>query len=724
MTATEFGPAEMARKAAQALAGPLRLIVRLVGLLRPWLLLLTRIWLAQAFLTLQVTAMLGAGRHLATAPVGAWWIDTFRQVAASGWGAAIQALCPLLLMVGLAVRPASMLLLVQVAALQQGHVTLHVFWVLLLVGLVVSGAGRISLGALFARGAMESALPGVAVVGSAHRWLEQGGKPVLLLALRMTTAAVLLFRFENSPLFIGEPMVHSAMAMLPAAPGLVAALPNLAMVLGAMALVSGTAVRFVAFGLLLLAPVGDTTIAGDVPYWLLLLGFLLIDGAGPLAVDRWLDQSLRGMIPAPRMGAHRVVIVGGGFAGCAVARGLGGRDCHVTLIDRQNYHLFQPLLYQVATAGLSAADIATPIRGLFRGYQNIRVLLGAVTGIDRTGKAVEVGGQRIAYDTLVLATGAKHAYFGRDDWSGFAPGLKTIDDATSIRCRLLTAFEAAEATPDPVERTVCMTFVIVGGGPTGVELAGAIAELARFGMSGDFRTVDPTSARVVLVHSAPRLLPTFPEALSNEAAAALGRLGVEVLLGDKATMIDEAGVTTRHGFIPARTVLWAAGVEASPAARWLGVEADRAGRIIVGPTLRVDACPDVFAIGDTCVSLGWAGKPVPGLAPAAKQAGSYVARTIRASLRGRPAPEPFAYRHQGSLATIGRKSAVASLGPFQVKGAPAWWLWGAIHVMFLIDGRSRTAVMFEWLWGYLTLRRSTRLITGAPDDDSVGHERG
>ncbi len=717
MTSVDVGASEDAHLTARALAVPLRLAARLAGLLEPWLLLATRVWLAQAFLGLQVAAMLGPGRDLSATLGEAWWIDTFRQVAESGWGSAIQAFCPLLLIVGLAVRPASVLLLLQVVLLHQGRATLHVFWVLLLVCLVVRGAGRVSLEGLFARGAGDSALPGVRLVGAIHRRLDRRGTPILLLLLRLVIAAVLVFRSGDASIphgasMPGMPMLHEAMAMLPPTPGLAAALPGVAMVFAALALLVGLGVRPVALVILLLAPIGAATLVTDTLYWLLLLGFLVIDGAGALAIDPWLDERLRGMVPAPRMGAHHVVIVGGGFGGCAVARGLGGRDCHVTLIDRHNYHLFQPLLYQVATAGLSPADIATPIRGMFRDYANISVLLGTVTGVDRTARQVEIGTRRVGYDTLVIASGARHAYFGRDEWSALAPGLKTIDDATSVRRRLLIAFEEAETAQDEAERDAWQTFVVVGGGPTGVELAGAIAELARYGMTGDFRSIDPTRSRVVLVQSAPRLLPAFPEALSAEAAAALRRLGVEVLLEDKATMIDASGVTTQHGFIPTRSVLWAAGVEASPAARWLGAEADRAGRVVVGPDLRVPGCADVFVIGDTCASAGWAGKPVPGLAPAAKQAGGYVARTILASLRGRPGPKPFAYKHQGSLATIGRRAAVADFGVVRVKGAMAWWLWGAVHVLFLIDGRSRAGVVVEWMWDYLTLRRGTRLITG------------
>ena len=708
------------RRTARVLAIPLRFGAKLAGLFEPWLLLLARVWLAQAFLTLQVAAMFANEHDLSATLGGVWWVGFYRQVEASGLGAALQTICPLLLILGLAVRPASALMLIQVLMLQHGRESLHVFWAVLLVCLLVRGTGRLSLEGLLGRGALESALPGVRAIAALHHWLDWRGTPVLLLALRLLVASVLVLRSGSAPVSRGVSMLHAMTAMLPSTPGLVSSLPAAAIVIGALLLVCGIATRAIAICLLLLAPLGGATIASDATYWGLILGFLVVDGAGALAVDPWLDAKLRGMIPSPLEGAHRVVVVGAGFAGCAVTRGLGDRDCHVTLIDRHNYHLFQPLLYQVATAGLSPADIATPVRGMFRDYANVRVLLGTVTGVDRDARTVEMGGRRVGYDTLVLASGARHAYFGHDEWSASAPGLKTIDDAIAVRRRLLIAFEEAEAAQDEAERAAWQTFVVVGGGPTGVELAGAIAELARTGLLGDFRSVDTSVSRIVLVQSAPRLLPTFPEDLSAKATRSLRRLGVEVLCDARATMIDAAGVTTNRGFIAARSVVWAAGVEASAAARWLGAEADRSGRVLVGPDLRVQGCANIYAIGDTCSANAWAGKPVPGLAPAAKQAGVYVARAIRAELRGEDAPAPFVYRHLGSLATIGRKAAVADFGRVRIEGAPAWWLWGAVHVLFLVDGRSRAGVVLEWLWDYFTLRGGTRLITGDESPNRPG----
>ena len=407
-----------------------------------------------------------------------------------------------------------------------------------------------------------------------------------------------------------------------------------------------------------------------------------------------------------------MVIVGAGFGGLTCAVALARSRVAVTIIDRANYHLFQPLLYQVATASLSPADIAAPIRPLVRDAFNTQVRFGTVTGIDPASRCVLLGEQVVPYDYLVLASGATHSYFGRDDWQPYAPGLKRVEDATEVRRRLLTAFERAESAEDEQERRALLTFLIVGGGPTGVELAGAIAELARFGMAKEFRSFDPASTRVILVQSAPRLLPTFPESLATHARDSLERLGVEVRLGSRVELIDGQGVEVSGERIAARTVLWAAGVVASPAARWLGAPADSAGRVKVEPDLTVAGMPGVYAIGDTAASQAWNGQPVPGLAPAAKQGGSYVARHIRARVDGTAVPAPFAYHHLGSLATIGRKSAVVDFGRVKLWGAPAWWLWGLVHVGLLVGVRNRISTMVNWFWSYLTFRSAVRLITG------------
>jgi len=452
----------------------------------------------------------------------------------------------------------------------------------------------------------------------------------------------------------------------------------------------------------------------DRLYWLLLLATLALHGPGRFSLDGWLGEYLAALgkrFTGVDADLPHVVIIGGGFGGIAAARGLRRAPCRITLIDEKNYHLFQPLLYQVATASLSPADIATPIRGMFREQSNVRVVLGRVTGVASATREVLLGQARISYDYLVLAPGARHSYFGRDDWAPFAPGLKRLEDATDIRRRLLLAFEEAENNDDAEKRRGWLTFVIVGGGPTGVELAGAIAELARHGLDREFRSIEPASARVLLVQSAPRLLPTFPEALSADASRALLKLGVEVQLKRKVDQVDAEGVVIGGERIRARTVLWAAGVTASAAGQWLQTDTDATGRLKVGPALTLPGMDDVFAIGDTAMVEAWRGGPVPGLAPAAKQGGYYVAKVITARLADRAPPSPFRYRHFGNLATIGRQAAVVEFGPLQFRGPLAWWIWGAAHITFLVGARNRVTVMLEWLWAYLTFRRSTRLIT-------------
>jgi NADH dehydrogenase len=412
------------------------------------------------------------------------------------------------------------------------------------------------------------------------------------------------------------------------------------------------------------------------------------------------------------MARPHIVIVGAGFGGLSAAHALAGAEADVTVVDRRNYHLFQPLLYQVATAGLSPAQIASPIRAILRRAANVQVLLGRVTGVDKERRTVTLEDRTLAYDTLVLATGSRHAYFGHDEWESVAPGLKKIDDATAIRRRILTAFESAEASDDPEARRRLLTFVVIGGGPTGVEMAGAIAELARVALRHDFRHIDPLEARIVLVEAGRRVLAAFPETLSDAAHRSLEKLGVEVRFGTPVTQCDADGVTIGEDRLPAATIVWAAGVAASSAARWLGVEKDRVGRVIVGPDLTLPGHPEIFCIGDTAQVLGADGKPLPGLAPVAKQQGAYVARVLRARLAGKPAPNPFRYRDYGTLATIGRRAAVADFGWLRVKGTLAWLLWCVVHISFLIGFRNRLVVMLDWLWSYVTFQSGARLITG------------
>jgi NADH dehydrogenase len=413
----------------------------------------------------------------------------------------------------------------------------------------------------------------------------------------------------------------------------------------------------------------------------------------------------------PHTNPRRVVIIGAGFGGLSAAVGLKAPEFQVTLIDQHNYHLFQPLLYQVATAALSPADIAGPVRSIVRDHRNVSVILAQVSGIDLARNEVLAEGRRIAFDELIIATGARHAYFGHDDWAAHAPGLKTIDDATYLRRRILLAFEKAETEPDPAERRRLLNFVIVGGGATGVEMAGANAELAKRALAADFRAIDPRSARVILVEAGPRLLAAFDPSLSAAALHSLEKLGVEIRLGSSVTEVDAAGVSIGAERIEARTAIWAAGVMASPAGRWLQTETDRAGRVMVNGDLTVPGHANIFVIGDTAHLTGRDGNLLPGVAPVAKQQGKYVARLLRARAAGKTLP-PFRYRDYGSLATIGRKSAVVQMGRFKLKGFFAWVLWSVAHIYFLIGFRNRLAVALHWLWNYVTFQRGTRLITG------------
>lgn len=417
--------------------------------------------------------------------------------------------------------------------------------------------------------------------------------------------------------------------------------------------------------------------------------------------------------------------MGAGFGGLKVAQALRDTMAQVTVVDQYNFHLFQPLLYQVATAGLSPADIAVPIRSILRKGRNIEIMMARVTGVDVARRLVflDKGAGPLSYDSLVLATGSSHHYFNHPEWTRHAPGLKTITDATRIRCQILTAFERAEAERDPELRRAWLRFVVVGGGPTGVELAGSIAELAHRSLARDFRHIDPTSAEILVVEASARVLAGFPESLSRRASAELSRLGVKVLLGCRVRNIDAEGVDlplgpdNQVGRLVTRSVIWAAGVVASPAARWLGAETDPHGRIRVEPDLSLPGHPEVFAIGDTSF-LVQDGEPLPGVAPVALQMGHYVGKLIRARAEkgARARIQPFRYRNKGNLATVGRVFAVADLGPLRISGFVAWLLWVVIHIVYLIGFRSRIVVLVEWAWAYLTFQRGARLITEAPID--------
>ena len=411
-------------------------------------------------------------------------------------------------------------------------------------------------------------------------------------------------------------------------------------------------------------------------------------------------------------GRAKVVIIGAGFGGLEAAKSLKRTPVDVTVIDRQNHHCFQPLLYQVATAALSPADVAWPIRHILRKQKNATVLMAEVRGIDTGKRLVQIDSVIIPYDYLVLATGATHSYFGHDEWADVAPGLKRIEDATRIRRHILIAFERAELATDAAERARLLTFAIVGGGATGVEMAGAISEVARQSLAMDFRNIDPTAARIVLIEAGPRIMPTLPENLSDYVRRTLAKKGVELMTSTRVMSCDARGVDLEHGRLDAGTIIWAAGVVASPAARWLGVEPDRAGRVKVSADLSVPGHPEIFVIGDTATVTDQPG--IPGIAPAAKQMGGYVGALIAARVAGKPSPPPFRYRHLGDLATIGRHAAVVKLGRLELTGFLGWLFWSLVHIYFLIGVRDRFIVAFTWLWDYLTFQRGARLITEVP----------
>lgn len=406
----------------------------------------------------------------------------------------------------------------------------------------------------------------------------------------------------------------------------------------------------------------------------------------------------------------QVLIIGGGFAGLNAAKGLGGvRGVDVTLVDRSNHHLFQPLLYQVAMAGLSPADIAAPIRSLLSRYRNVRVLQGEVRSLDLHRKLAVADFGEVAFDYLILACGARHSYFGHDEWEEYAPGLKNLEQATEIRRRVLSAYEEAERTQSPEDRKRCLTFVIVGGGPTGVELAGAIGEMSRFTLAKDFRNIDATQARVILLEAGPRILPMFSEQSAAKAARDLEQLGVQVWTSSAVTKIDADGVEIGTERLRAATVLWAAGVQASPLGKTASLDVDRQGRVFVEPDLSVKGHPNVFVAGDQACFTHQTGKPLPGTAPVAMQQGRYLARTIRDELVGKPR-RPFRFVDKGQMATIGRSRAVVEIGCWKLSGFFAWVLWLFVHIYYLTGFKNRLLVVLQWAWSYWTFRRGARLI--------------
>lgn len=627
----------------------------------------------------------------------------------------IETLVPILLTLGLFTRTAAIALIVLLAASQAFYLSLdsNLFMIALLLWYVVRGAGAFSLDRVLARGIEDSALP---LAPSAVRFgamVTQHGVPLLLLAFRLWLGLTMLAAAGMAPMTADD-------SILPLAT-FAAIAPSLLLVFAALA-ISGFA--FPVFTVALFVSLSAMKMMGEATDWtaysLLFIATVGLNGIGAFGVDSLIGQFLQKHIlfdhQPDRIPADwpHVVVVGGGFGGLACVLRLRKLPVRITLIDQHNYHLFQPLLYQIATAALSPADIATPIRGVFRDDANVRVVLGRVDRVDAVARRVHFGPNDTTFDYLVLATGATHSYFGREDWAAHAPGLKRIEDGVAVRGDVLGAFERAESSSDRDRIERLLTFVIVGAGPTGVELAGAIAELARHGLRGEYRNIDPASARVILVQSGGRILPAFPPDLSMRATEALDRLGVEIRLNARVTDIEADRVWIGEQVIATETVLWAAGVIASSAGKWLNSETDPAGRIKVDGQFRIAGYDRMFAIGDTATSNGWDGKPVPGLAPAAKQAGIYVSGLIRADLVGQAHFAPFRYRHQGSMATIGRKAAVVDFGWMRLHGATAWWLWGAVHIGFLVGVRNRASVLINWIWSYFTFKVGIRLITGEP----------
>jgi putative oxidoreductase len=678
---------------------------------------LIRLGLAQAFFVSGVMKVTHWGATLAAASHD-FPVRFMAPITGAYVGVSVEIVGGVLLALGFMTRYAAVALFILslIGLVASGPADSQLCCAALFGWYALHGAGPFSVDAVLRQGLADSALPVVPRIVAASEWVRVHITPLYLSLVRIWLALALLA--GASPIFMRSSGRLSALLIwLPL--DLAERIPVASSWIGALLLLGlgtrylGALVITVAFADAMMDSRGT-----DAVYLLVMFAVIVIHGGGRFSLDQAVSTLVNKHLPAlmrdPRTleGLPRVVIVGAGFAGISCADALKNVAVSVTLIDRVNYHLFQPLLYQVATAALSPGDIATPVRQLFRDAFSIRVLLGTVTGVDSRARTVVTKENVIPYDYLVIATGATHSYFGKDAWAPHAPGLKGVADALEIRRRILTAFERAEAANAANERAALLTFLIVGGGPTGVELAGAIAELARFGMAKEFRTFDPAHARVILVQSAPRLLPTFAASLSSIAQRSLEKLGVEVLLSSRVDAIDGEGVLVGVRRIAAKTVLWAAGVAASPAAQWLMAEADSAGRIRVGADFSIKGVPDVFAIGDTAAINGWNGQPVPGLAPAAKQAGAYVGRLIRAKIEGRTAPSDFKYRHLGSLATIGRKAAVVDFGAVKLWGAPAWWLWGMVHVSFLVGLRNRLSTMINWFWAYLTYGSGIRLITG------------
>jgi NADH dehydrogenase len=589
----------------------------------------------------------------------------------------------------------------------------NLFWIILMLGYFLQGPGPISLDHLLGPGVNRSAIPSVfGVVAFCHKH-KQKLLSIFQLILRCWIMMSILFVVQKvihvhpstlQTMASWLPL-HSALLLFGDVPFLFPLLLGL-----------GFATRLTALiGLGVIAFHG----AGQAYsiYWIIVMAILVVSGPGVFSLDQWILHFFKRCYPQfshdPSVNLSNlphVVIIGAGFGGIACAKALRYAPVRITLIDRHNYHLFQPLLYQTATGNLSPADIAISIRSIFLKQSNVDVILRTVTAINKDKQYITADGVKIAYDYLVVATGSTPSYFGKNDWMVNAPGLKTIEDAVTIRSRILKAFELAELADSKEECQKFLNFIIVGGGPTGVELAGAIAELSRYGMEKNFRHFDPSSANIILIQAAPRILSTFSKKISSIAEQSLKAMGIKILTNSMVEKIDEEGVIVNGERIYSKSVVWAAGVTASPAVKWLKVEPESGGRVKVDENLSLPNYPTIFVIGDTAYSKAWNGQEVPGLAPAAKQGGIYVAKVIAKAIYQKPMRKPFKYSHMGSLATIGRKSAVVEFDHFRMKGALAWWFWGGVHIAFLVGARNRLSVILNWLWAYFTFRANNLLI--------------
>lgn len=622
------------------------------------------------------------------------------------------------LLFGLLTRLGALAIIILALVTQVYYVKLDInlFWIALMAGYLLRGPGPISLDYLLKDGIARSPILFASALAKFFDATRSVFSDIYLLGLRLWLSITLLivsYRIIVPPetmqsLFPCLP-VHSAMTIFVYSSFLLSLLFMFGFATRIVALIS--------FVLICLAYPHLSLVVSPF-YWMMTMAIFVIFGAGKFSLDELIFKILKRYFPQlsgkPAFTLENllhVVIIGAGFGGVTCAKALRHVPVRITLIDQHNYHLFQPLLYQVATGGLAPGDIAIPIRSIFADQFNAEVLLAKVNAIDKDKQLVISGSLQIPYDYLVIATGAKHSYFGKDIWEPYAPGLKQIEDATSVRSKIIETFERAELETDDEEREKLLNLIIVGGGPTGVELAGAIAELSQYGIKKDFRHFDPASAKIILIQAAPRILPTFSETISTKAKLSLEKMNVKILLNSRVEQIDAEGVVVNGERIYSKSVLWAAGVSASPAAQWLGVEADRSGRVKVTEDLSIANYSNIFVIGDTALANAWDGKPVPGLAPAAKQQGKFVASLITKKTYNQQVPKIFKYKHLGSLATIGRKSAVVEINRLKISGASAWWFWGFVHIFFLVGGRNRFSVIFNWIWSYFTFRSNNLLIT-------------